>query len=538
MTDTLPLRDYQREAIKAVFSAWSAWVQRPAVVLPTGAGKTVIFAHLTSQFIEKYGRRVVILVHRDELADQAINKIRAVAPHLRVGKVKAESDETDADVVVCSVQTLSHERRLARLHSSQTTGRRIGLVVVDECHHAMASTYLKILQTLGCFQEPHGTLAVGFTATLARGDGVGLGDVWEDVVYSRSFLYFVSRNYLTDVRGKSVQLSGLNLNSVKKSGGDFQARALGKALQESDLPDMLPKVYAENAGNRPGVVFTPTVETARDIANAFNKTGIRTAVISGETPREERQKIYADYRSGAVQVLSNCMVLTEGFDAPWASCAVIARPTQSQPLYIQMVGRVLRPWPGKKDALVLDVVGSGGKLATLVDLAPGQVESINENESIAEAADRENQEQNTPPNRSSHDLKVSDIDLFTGSSQAWLLTDKGVMFIPIGKGEVFLWPTDEGLWDVAYAPEQGKWERVRTALPLGMAQAWAETEAEERMSFNTGRDASWRKKKPSEKLTGFASRLNVSLEEAMQAGEISDRISVRLASKKFDRWVK
>lgn len=536
MSAELHLRPYQTEAINAVFTAWSEGMMRPAVVLPTGMGKTVVFSHLAKQFIEKNSQRVVVLVHRDELADQAIDKIRSVAPHLNVGKVKAESDEITADVMVCSVQTLAVPSRFERLRAAQGKHGRIGLVIVDECHHAAAQTYQSILTDFGCFGS--GARAIGFTATMARGDSVGLGDTWQDVVYTRSVLYAISKGFLTDVKGHAVSV-GVNLSAVKTTGGDFQSGDLGRALEESDMESMLPVAYREHAGSRSGVVFTPTVATAQSVAQSFNAAGIRTAVISGETPRDERQKIYADYRTGRVQVLSNCMVLTEGFDAPWASCAVIARPTQSKPLYIQMVGRVLRPWPGKKDALVLDVVGVGGKLSSLIDLAPGQVEKIEEGESLEEAVLREETE--TVSGSTSglvRDIKLKALDMFEGSSQSWLVTDAGVMFIPVGDGEVFLWPSDGGLWDVCIAPKRGPWEKLHRGMPIGTATAWAETEAEERMPFNTAKDASWRKRKPSDAQKNFAQNLGLGVTEDTRSGELGNAISVKLASRKFDIYAR
>lgn len=532
MSNSLHLRDYQREAIDAVFAAWSDGMRRPAVVLPTGAGKTVIFSHLISEFIQKHGRRVVVLVHRDELADQAIDKIRAVAPDLGVGKVKAESDDVDADVMVCSVQTLAVHRRREQLQVAERLAGAVGLIITDECHHAAAATYRKIYDA---FPD---ALNVGFTATMARGDGAGLGDVWDDVVYSKTLLHFIGRGYLTDVRGVSVSVNGLNLGGVKRTRSDYQSGDLGRALEESEMSDVLPKAYTEHAADRPGVVFTPTVATAHAVADSFNAAGIRTAVISGETPRKERVQTYEDFRTGRVQVLSNCMVLTEGFDAPWASCAVIARPTQSNPLYIQMVGRVLRPWPGKKDALVLDIAGAGAgnKLSTLVDLSSGAVKTMRDGESLAEAEERETNE--APSNPRSLELKHEDLDLFAGSSQSWLLTQRGVMFIPVGDGEVFLWPSAEaGLWDVCYAPKTGKWPRLHTGLPLGTATAWAETEADDRMPFNTGRNASWRKKKATEKQVNRLRSMGVENPEKLRSGEAGNLISVGLASRKFDRHV-
>jgi len=531
MSETLKLRPYQREALDATYAAWDSGMQSPAVVLPTGMGKTVIFSHMAVEYIKAYDKRVVVLVHRDELADQAIDKIRSVAPHLDVGKVKAEENETEAHVLVCSVQTISRPKRLAQLPKD------IGLVIVDECHHAAAETYRTVLRALVWSKPVKNAVCVGFTATLARGDKVGLGDVWNDAVYRRSIPYAISNGFLTDVKGKSVSLSGLDLNTVKRSRGDYSEGALGQALENSDMSEALPKAYLEYAADRPGVVFTPTVATAHQVCEAFNASGIRSAIISGSTPRGERQKIYEAFRKGSLQVLVNCMVLTEGFDAPWASCAVIARPTQSQPLFVQMVGRVLRPWPGKTDALILDVVGASetNKLCSLVDLVPGQVEKIKEGETLAEAILREESE----PKSLLKELKLKDTDLFAGSSQSWLMTEKGVLFIPLGsEGEVFLWPTGEGTFDVCYAPKKGEWQKIHKTLPLGSAQAWAETEAEERMPFNTGRKASWRKGKPTEAQLSTAAGNRIALPDGIKRGQASDIISIHFASRKFDRYLK
>lgn len=537
MAEQLKLRHYQEDCISAVFAAWSEGMRRPAVVLPTGAGKTVVFSHLVKKFREVYGDRVMILVHRDELADQAIGKVRQIAPGLKVGKVKAQDNDIQADVMVCSVQTLAVQKRRDEIVKAQNQWRGrspIGLIITDECHHGSAPSYKKIYSA---FPD---ALNVGFTATLARGDGSGLGDVWEEVVYTRSVLNMISNGYLVDVKAKRVDIAGLDLGDVRKSGGDYQAGGLGAALMESDAMVHIAKAYQEQAGDRPGVVFTPTVDTACHAKTALEVRGIKTAVISGQTPREERLKIFDDFRTGKVQVLSNCMVLTEGFDAPWASCAVIARPTQSQPLYVQMVGRVLRPWPGKKDALVLDVTGTGGmKLKTLVDLEPGAVSSLRQDETLEEAAEREAAD-NTGSFGSVTGLTFKDHDMFAASEKHWLRTDGGALFISVGTGEVFLWKSKDhpGLWDVCFAPKSGKWERKREALPLDMAMAWGEADAEDYSEFSVNSSASWRKGKPSPAQVGLAQTMRIAGAETMRKGELSDAISVKFASRKFDRHLR
>lgn len=534
MAQSLTLRDYQEEAVQAVFNAWSEGMRRPAVVLPCGAGKTVVFAHLAVRSMERTGHRALVIVNRDELCDQAMDKLRSIAPHLRIGKVKASDDETCADVVVASVQTLARPARMERLLRSEEV-RPFGLVITDECHFAAARSYGTVL---GSFPE---AVHVGFTATLARGDGVGLGSVWDGVAYSKSILWMISKGYLVDVRGREVTAEGLNLGSVSQSKGDYQAGSLGDAMMDSGANEAAAEAYRKYASERPGVVFTPTVASAHDMAAELSKRDIPTAVVSGETPRDERLRAYEDSRTGRVQVLANCQVLATGFDAPWISCAMIARPTQSQTLWIQMAGRALRTWPGKKDALILNLGGSGGKLRTLIDMEPGAVKTVRDGEALTEAVIREEEEGNRALPRGSfaYELKHKDMDLFAGSSQSWLTTPSGLLFIPAGDGEVFLWASDQpGLWDVCYAPKSGKWQKVREGLPLGTATGWAETEADERAPFNVRKGAAWRKKKPSEAQLGFARNLRIDLPTDVRSGDLGNLISVALATRKFDRYLR
>lgn len=542
MTATLRLRDYQTGAIDALFAAWKDGMRRPAVVLPTGAGKTVVFSHLITEFTRSeyggaYGPRVIVLVHRDELADQAISKIRSVAPHLSVGKVKAEDDDTHADVMVCSVQTISRERRLNRLARHETAHGPVGLIISDECHHSAAKSYQTIYDA---FPD---ALHAGFTATLERGDGVGLGSVWDDVVYSRSILSLIKQGHLVQPRAFTQDVGRLDLKHVKTTGGDYQAGDLGRALEESDLSGELPVVWKEHADGRTTVVFTPTVSSAQQVADSFNSFGVPAAMVSGETPREERHRIFEDLRLRRTLVVVNCMVLTEGWDCPWASCAVIARPTRSRALYQQMVGRVLRPWAGKDDAIVLNVAGGGGRISTLIDLEPGAVEEIGEGEGLLEAEEREELEAAEEKNgivRSNMHLKLKEVTgLFAASHQAWLSTAGGVQFIGAGEWTYFLWPSqaEPGTWDVCRHARYGKWERTaHTGLDVELAMSWAEAEAEDNGSFSVSRKASWRSGKPSDAQLNYAYGLGIDATD-MSKSEVSDAISVVKESRALDPFV-
>lgn len=542
---TLKLRDYQRQALDAVYDAWAGGMQRPALVLPTGAGKTVVFAHLTQEFRNSYahgvpdkGRRVIVLVHRDELADQAMNKLRQVLPEdVTVGKVKAEHNEIDADVMVCSVQTLAVARRLRALAGdAKSVYGEIGLIITDECHHAAAASYRKVYDA---FPE---ALQVGVTATLERNDGKSLGDVWDDVVYSKSILWMVAKGYLTDVRAKAVDVSTLDMSGVKRTGADWAAGDLGRALEESGALGAVSRAYQEHGEGRRAIVFTPTVATAEAVAADLNGAGVPSGMISGETPRDERRHLFEEFRQGRLRTLVNCMVLTEGFDAPWAEVAVIARPTRSRALYTQMVGRVLRPWEGKTSALVLDLVGaSANGLRTLIDLEPGAVRKMRDGESLADAVVREAEEgdQKVAAGHIAFELKVRDLDVFAASPTAWHRTHGGVMFIDIGrKKRVFLWPSPEesGKWDVCAQDETGAGRTQYRNLDLSMALAWGEAKAEDHQEFSTRRNASWRRGVPSEAQLKAARYLGVD-PRGMGKGELGDALSVAAASRDLDRFL-
>lgn len=541
-TDMLPLRDYQRAALDAVARAE---LQRPAVVLPTGSGKTVIFSHMAAEHVAEHGTRVMILVHRDELADQTLAKLHAVAPHLDLGKVKAGDNQITADVMVCSVQTLARENRINQVLAAVEQAGHIGLVIVDECHHAVAVSYRNIMAVLGCYSGDRTRVrSVGFTATMARGDGVGLGSVWEEVVFTKSTLWMIKHGYLSDVKAQTVDMAELNLNSVKTTAGDYQAKDLGNALMEAGAPDMIAQVLHEHASGRRPIVFTPTVEMAHATADALTRSGIPAGIVSGKTPREERLLTYKRYRTGELRALVNCMVLTEGADFPWADCAVIARPTRSPGLFIQMVGRVLRPYPGKTEAQVLILAGEGGKICTLIDLDPGLPE-VKDGELLTDARQREDDrlESIVPAREKRFELKVKATEIFGQSMHYdWLRTDAGVQFIPApGTGYVALWPSAEPeLWDVALVPERaGRFVRLHEGLSLGVAMGWAESESDEYAAIDGARTAGWRRKKASVKMLAFAHRITGrTYEPDTRAGELSNIIAQALASRRIDLYVR
>jgi superfamily II DNA or RNA helicase len=263
-------------------------------------------------------------------------------------------------------------------------------VIVDECHHAAATTYRKILEHYGAFAEypSNESLVAGFTATLARGDKLSLADVWQSVAYRKDIAFMIRAGYLLDLTGRRVEVDDLDLKNVKRSGGDYQAASLGEAMTASLAPEIVARAYLEHASDRSGVLFAPTVSAAQAFAGALDDLGVKTEVVHGGMPVTERRAIIARFEAGVTQVISNCMVLTEGFDSRRASCVVIARPTRSAPLYQQMVGRALRPYPGQTQALVLDVVGASQVhgLASLIDLSEKPI-ALKPDQSFLDAVD-------------------------------------------------------------------------------------------------------------------------------------------------------
>lgn len=363
---TIVLRDYQESALAAIEDSWSTGINRPAVVAATGAGKTSIFSALIGRHVEKLranGQRVLVLAHRDTLLEQGDERIKLQNPGIWTAIVKGSRGQKThqfADVVIASVQTLARPKRREAID-------RIGLVIVDECHLAASKSYRDVLDHYGCFDERQ-TPTVGFTATLTRMNG-GLPDVWQSVAYEKGIASLIAEGFLVPPVAKSVDV-GLNLATTRVTAGDLNTKDLANALEASAAFDTIADVWTEQASGRPTIAFLPNVETTEKLRDAFRARGVAAESVIGATPATERRAAFERYRTGVTQVLTSCMTLTEGFDAPSTSCVIIGRPTINPGLFIQMVGRGLRLAPGKDDCLVLDIAGASLKhnLAGVNDL--------------------------------------------------------------------------------------------------------------------------------------------------------------------------
>ncbi|AWY06534.1 DNA helicase [Gordonia phage Trine] len=545
MTEPRQLRPYQIEAVDAVQAAWTVHgISRPAVVLPTGTGKSTVIAKLAAD-ARAQGGRVVMLAHRGELLDQMAASVSAVDPSGEpVGIVAAERDEPETAIVAASFQTLAKARRLRSL------GHR-DVVLVDEAHHAPAKTYRGVLDSLGCFG--HATLTCGFTATMVRADEEALGSIWQEVVYEKSLAWAIGEGFLVAPRGKTVVMDDLNqLAKIRNVAGDYNQGKLEEVMAAS--VDSTVEAILSHAADRAPIVFATGVDHARVLAELLTQRGIPAASVVGSDLRERRQDVYRRFADGQLQALVTVQVLTEGADFPRCDAVVMGRPTRSQSLYSQMVGRALRPYPGKSDALVLDLTGTARdmSLVTLTDLhSEAKTERVAADGSpVEDLAPMEVEEvlEKVPPAERVGIIELEDIDLLSGSDALWQTTKAGVRFLDIQDEYVFLWPADEtkdpsdlesGLVRVGHISTKGAktggWLANGAMGTLSQAIEAAELYAMRSGRFPS-RSAKWRTANTlaSEGQLRFARSLGIDGAEAMTKGRVAQEITYRLASRRLD----
>lgn len=324
--------------MNAVLSQWEDGFTKTLLVLPTGCGKTVVFAKITEECVRS-GKRVLILAHRGELLDQAADKLQKVTG-LGAAVEKAEQSCLDSwyRVTVGSVQTLMREKRLAGFPNDY-----FDTIIIDEAHHAISDSYQKILNYF-CSAD-----VLGVTATPDRGDMKNLGQIFDSLAYEYTLPRAIKEGYLSPIKAVTIPLK-LDLTGVSTQAGDFKASDIDTALD--------PYLYqiAEEMNNycrdRKTVVFLPLVKTSQKFRDILNECGFRAAEVNGNST--DRAEILADFDSGKYNVLCNSMLLTEGWDCPSVDCVVVLRPTKVRSLYCQMVGRGTRLCEGKSELLLLD----------------------------------------------------------------------------------------------------------------------------------------------------------------------------------------
>lgn len=411
------LRPYQARTVDSIFGAWESGLDRPAISIATGGGKSVVFGAVARDHLRHHRAEgpAVLVAHRRELVTQAAGHFSRANPDLKVevalgnpgryGSTKRARTLLAwrrADVVVSSVQTLASP-------STSEVFPDPSLVIADEAHHAAANQWRKVLTALGCFS---GTRALGVTATPFREDHRDFSEVWQGIVASVDIAWLIShglvdgeevevepgRGYLIPPSLRHLIVDGMDLTQVptsQKSGAvDYREGALAEEMHRAGAFDYVAKTILSELGDRKGVIFAPTVASSRYLAQVLCESGVPCHHVDGDMGTPERDTIIGDFRADRVRWLSNVGIVSEGFDIPEIDAVVLARPTKSRIFFRQAIGRALRPAPGKTDAIVLDVAGAsdGHSLAGVEALTDADVLEAGRDENLTELLARSGRE--------------------------------------------------------------------------------------------------------------------------------------------------
>ena len=385
------LRPYQSAASDAIFQEWQE-NDSTLVVIPTGGGKTVLFADVIRRVFPK---RALVLAHREELIFQARDKIQRVTglqADVEMGEYRADGGLFGAArVVVSTIQTQCSGGdgggRMAKFDP-----QRFGVLIIDEAHHATSPSYRRVIDY---YRTNPALKVLGVTATPDRADEEALGQVFQSVAFDYEVLDAIHDGWLVPIEQQMVHVEGLDYSGIRTTAGDLNGGDLAAVLEAEKNLQQMTAASLQIIGQRRALVFTASVKAAETTAEIFNRHRPGMASwVCGKTDREERRRVLAEFAAGKLQVVCNCGVLTEGFDDPGVEVVIMGRPTKSRSLYSQMVGRSTRPLPGvvdgpetaearraaiaasaKPSCLVVDFVGNAGKhkLVTSADILGGKV---------------------------------------------------------------------------------------------------------------------------------------------------------------------
>ena len=334
----MELRPYQQEAREAIFEQWDGGVLKTLLVLPTGCGKTIVFAKVTEDCVRR-GDRVLILAHRGELLEQAADKIRQSTG---LGCAVEKAEETCMGswfrVVVGSVQTMMREKRLGQFPEDY-----FQTIIIDEAHHCISDSYQKVLNHFSSAK------ILGVTATPDRGDMRNLGIYFESLSYEYTLPKAIKEGYLSPIKALTIPLK-IDMTGVGVQAGDFKASDISTALDP--YLQGIAQEMEKYCKDKKTVVFLPLVKTSQKFRDLLNAHGFRAAEVNGDS--QDRSEVLEAFDRGEYNVLCNSMLLTEGWDCPSVDCVVVLRPTKVRSLYCQMVGRGTRLSPGKDHLLLLD----------------------------------------------------------------------------------------------------------------------------------------------------------------------------------------
>lgn len=537
----MTLRPYQIEAADAVTADWREH-QAVLLVMATGGGKTQVFCEILDRHVTRE-KRGLVLVHRRELVEQARDRLIDYWPDWRgrAGIVMADDNAAACQMIFATVQTLAVERRMAGVLQHGP----IEYVVTDEAHHSTAATYGKVYEQIAaaCPEWRH----LGVTATPKRADRAGLAAVFQKTSAIFDIRFLVRERFLVPPRWLAIQtgisLAGVGARRDDSGERDYNQRQLADVYETRNCFDLVVATHQKFAADRQAVAFTTTVVGARDLASAFLDAGIPAAAASAETPKDERREILDAFRAGRTRVLCNVGLYTEGLDVPEVSCIHQVRPTQSDSLYIQMVGRALRIFPGKTDALILDYAPlEAREIVMLGDVlgAPARKDVI-----VSNKEERGDVLGGFTFDGDFHWLDGSPAEIVSrqlnyldASPWRWHLED-GWLTLGLGKAPngieriAVISQPDADSQCVLYAMwrhERGQWQMREFKTGdfdslKDQAEVWAEKYASPVL---TGKGRSWNAAPPSEGQMRFAQRLGITV-NGQDRGELANQITHKLA---------
>ncbi len=545
------LRPYQRDAIDAVRRDWADGYKSVLGMAATGTGKTVVMLALLTEVLGE-GQRGLILSHRQELVFQPIERLYQFWPSWRgrAGAVMGSYDERDRDIISATVQTLSSGNRLEKVlfHGA------FDYVIVDESHHACSETYLSVLEKL---REANPDMrCLGVTATPIRSDGKSLGLVFEKESFHYDIRKMIGWGYLAPPRWLAIQ-TGISVAGVASRNGDFVGKQLADVYETDNCFELVAESHRKYAMGRQGMAFTESVDGAYRLAEAFRKAGVRAEAADGTTKKDQRQGILDRFRAGKIDVLCNVGIWTEGLDLPQISVLHMVRPTKSDGLYIQCVGRGLRLAPGKEDCLVLDYAPLEARNICML----GDVLGVDARKDVYITQDEDtepgdviggftfNGKETKWLTGNPMEIVSRQLDYLDASPFSWH-RNQGDGWLTLGLGEVagvertlaISQPDSDGkcwLWLVrreenAWGYRQDNAEIIKYATFEEISEDTEEWIAEYGNAALIGKKKAWRKQPASVAQIRFAQKLGV-WEDGISKGECAERITHKLAVRAVER---
>lgn len=522
------LRPYQIDALEKIQSAYAAGKNRILAALPTGAGKTVLFSELISQL----PGNTLVLAHRDRLIQQAVEKISNVIPISQIGIVKAEQNRSYSRVVVASVQSLSRQKRLKTIPQFDT-------LIIDEAHRSCAKTYRNIIKHV-CHER---TLLLGVTATPSRSDGIGLDEIYTEIIQPITILELIEQGYLVPLRGQQIRInadfSRLHTKTNTDGINDYRQDEVIDLMAAANWHEKVSEGWLKYGADRRTIAFVPRVAMAYNLAEHLRKHGVAAAALDGSTSVHVQRSTVKAFERGDIQFLANCDLFVEGADIPSIECVVFARPTKSQIVYSQAIGRGTRPSPdtGKSDCLVLDMVGASNRfdLCTLGSMVG--LRSLQDNESISDAVKREKKEdeekaaeQLSLPEHLKGDVIGHEVDIIHGNRKT-----KGFIWEIYAEAKRALLRAAGRTFEICKRGDEYHYSDTSWMGKLqGTTQSYTEArEACENVARENlfGPEARWRTKPASEKQIALLTKLHIVFDENISAGEASNLIDQRFKQK-------